>query len=100
MKESLANLQEVDPSAVQCRVDQDKLTSAVTGEPHSDRHYRLNDSRNFVVLLCISIGGEGEAGFIVKLIVWVTLVCQLHNKSYDERSKKTIVCNSPLVRHD
>ena len=33
MKESLADLQEVDPSTVQCRVDQDELTPAVTGEP-------------------------------------------------------------------
>jgi len=59
MKESLADLQEIYPSAVQCRVDQDELTSAVTGEPRSDRHYRLNGSGNFVLLLCISIGGEG-----------------------------------------
>lgn len=68
MKESLADLQEVDPSAVQCRVDQDELTSAVTGEPRSDRHYRLNGSGNFVLLLCISIGGEGEAGFFLKIL--------------------------------
>ena len=68
MKESLADLQEVDPSAVQCRVDQDELTSAVTGEPRSDRHYRLNGSGNFVLLLCISIGGEGETGVFLNII--------------------------------
>lgn len=60
MKESLTNLQEVDPAAVQCRVDQDELTPAVTGEPRSDWHYRLNGSKILLLLLCISIGGEGE----------------------------------------
>ena len=65
MKESLADLQEVDSSTVQCRVDQDELTSAVTGEPRSDRHYRLNCSGNFMLLLCISIGGEGGTGFFL-----------------------------------
>jgi len=62
MKESLADLQEVDSSTVHCRVDQDKLTPAVTGEPRSNRHYRLNGSGNFELLLCISIGGEGGTG--------------------------------------
>jgi hypothetical protein len=35
------------------------LTPAVTGEPRSNRHYHLNGSGILLLLLCISIGGEG-----------------------------------------
>lgn len=82
MKESLADFQEVDSSTVQCRVDQDELTPAITSEPRSDRHNRLNGSGNFVLLLCISIGGEGESTEIVNLGRYKYLLGSNEVKSY------------------
>lgn len=58
MKESLADLQEVDSSTVQCRVDQDELTPAVTGEPRSNRHYRLNGCGNLSFYYVYLSGGK------------------------------------------
>jgi hypothetical protein len=62
------------------------LTPAVTGEPRSNRHYRLNGSGNFELLLCISIGGEGGTGDLCSNHRKKVYIAQLTNVDIEAKS--------------